>query len=97
MNLRQSHYFSRIHGAETVNLSPLPLFYILPNAHYFLEKIPLRKLYTNKKRIITAHQLVVPFRVRFYYVLCLILSQLIIPLNLFMLQVLGYVERRNAT
>jgi hypothetical protein len=45
LNLRQSHYFSRINGVENVNLSPLSLFYALPNAHSFLENISLRELY----------------------------------------------------
>jgi hypothetical protein len=45
LNLGQSHYCSRINGVGTVNLSPLSLFYTLPNAHNFLENISLMELY----------------------------------------------------
>jgi hypothetical protein len=39
--------FSRIHGVETVNLSPPPLFYAMPNVHNFVTKISLRELYNR--------------------------------------------------
>jgi hypothetical protein len=47
LGLGLSHYFSRIHGVETVNLSPLPLFYVLPNVPNFVTKISLKELYNR--------------------------------------------------
>jgi hypothetical protein len=47
LNLRESKYFSRILGVETVNLSPLSVFYTSPNVHNFVTKISLRELYNR--------------------------------------------------